>query len=70
MRRPSVRLSTFSEFLLPSFTKALQCLESDNGSNMAIAELHNDAFSTNIGNVFQIAIPVLCFLYFIILINN
>ncbi len=27
----------FSEFLLPSFTKALQCLESDNGSNIRIA---------------------------------
>ncbi len=28
----SVRLSTFNEFLLPSCTKAVQCLESDNGS--------------------------------------
>jgi hypothetical protein len=31
------RLYTFNEFLLPSCTKAVQCLESDNGSNSRVA---------------------------------
>ncbi len=35
--RPSVRLSHFSEFLLLSCAKALQCLQRDNGSNSRVA---------------------------------
>ncbi len=45
--RAYVRLSAFNEFLLPSCTKAVQCLESDNGSNSRVA-----AFSKHTGNVF------------------
>jgi hypothetical protein len=46
-----VRLSTFNEFLLPPYTKALRCLESDNAGNSRVAGCC--IFIKNTGNVFQ-----------------